>query len=64
MSVTTTKMPDPVRSAASIRRRSRERYGQPLSEVEADLLSLTERRTVRESFGRTKRSDTEGGGTS
>lgn len=61
VSVTTTKMPDPVRSAASIRRRSRERYGQPLSEVEADLLSLTERRTVRESFGRTKRSDTEGG---
>ena len=61
VSVTTTKMPDPVRSAGSIRRRSRERYGQPLSDVEADLLSLTERRSSRESFGRIKRSDTEGG---
>ncbi|MFI8771888.1 type IV secretory system conjugative DNA transfer family protein [Gordonia sp. NPDC062954] len=61
ISVTTTKMPDPVRSAESIRRCSRERYGRPLSDVEADLLSLTERRSSRESFGRTKRSDTEGG---
>lgn len=61
VSVTTTKMPDPVRSADIVRQRSRERYGQPLTEVEADLLSLTERKTTRESFGRTKRSDTEGG---
>ncbi len=60
VSVTTTKMPDPVRSAVLVRRRSRERYGQPLSDVEADLLSLTERRSARESFGRTKRSDAEG----
>lgn len=61
VSVTTTKMPDPVRSAATVRRRSRERYGQLLTEIEADLLAMTERRTARESFGRTKRSDTDGG---
>ncbi|MFT4042902.1 MAG: type IV secretory system conjugative DNA transfer family protein [Gordonia sp. (in: high G+C Gram-positive bacteria)] len=61
VSVTTTKMPDPVRSAATVRRRSRERYGQPLTDIEADILALTERRTIRESFGRTKRSETDGG---
>jgi hypothetical protein len=61
VSLMTTKLPAPARSADLVRRRSRERYGQPLNEVEADLLALTERRSARESFGRTKRSDTAGG---
>ncbi|MBY6349833.1 type IV secretory system conjugative DNA transfer family protein [Rhodococcoides corynebacterioides] len=56
VSVSTTKMPDPVRSAGAVRARSRARYGQPLSDVEADLLSLTDQSSVGESIGRTKRS--------
>lgn len=56
VSVSTTKMPDPVRSAGAVRARSRARYGQPLNEVEADLLSLTDQGSAGESIGRTKRS--------
>lgn len=56
VSVSTQKMPDPVRSAGAVRARSRARYGQPLSDVEADLLSLTDQSSVGESIGRTKRS--------
>jgi type IV secretory pathway TraG/TraD family ATPase VirD4 len=49
VSLSTRLMPPPTSDPSAIRELSRRTYGQPLSEVEADLLSLTE--TVRQGGG-------------
>ncbi len=62
VSVTTEPLPQALRNADEPRQRSRQRYGQPLSEVEADLLSLIEPpRSSRETFGRAPRRPADGG---
>ncbi|MDQ6525556.1 type IV secretion system DNA-binding domain-containing protein [Nocardioides sp. LHD-245] len=73
VSLTTAPLPAPLRDPQLVRQRSAERYGQPLSEVEADLLTLAGQPATgrggsqvpgEESFGRarhrTSRTGTEG----
>ena len=45
LSLSTQPLPRPTRPSADVRNRSRDLYGQPLDEVEADLLSLIDNRT-------------------
>lgn len=62
VSLTTDPLPPALRAAEAVRARSRTRYGQPLDEVEADLLNLVEPpKSSRETFGRTPRRPSEGG---
>jgi hypothetical protein len=61
VSLGTEPLPPPVRGADDVRARSRARFGQPLDEVEADLLNLLEPPTSsRETFGRSPRKPTNG----
>jgi len=61
-SLTTRPLPETLRDPALVRQRSQARYGQPLDEIEADLLSLTEPvRSADEPLGRTRRPGSEGG---
>lgn len=56
VSVTTRPLPPPVSDPTDIRARSRRQYGQPLSDIEADLLSLSAGdRAEDERLGRTPR---------
>jgi hypothetical protein len=62
VSVATQPLPAPGRTAASVRARSQARYGQSLTEIEADLLSLVETRPGRnEPLGRSRRAPDKGG---
>jgi hypothetical protein len=62
VSLRTEPLPAPLRDADEVRAHSRARFGQPLDEVEADLLNLVEPpRSSRETFGRSPRRPAEGG---
>lgn len=62
VSLSTQALPKPMRTAASVRSRSQARFGQPLSKIEADLLSLVETPSSSgDSLGRSRRSRGEGG---
>lgn len=62
VSLGTEPLPPPLRGADDVRARSRARFGQPLDEVEADLLNLLEPPTSsRETFGRSPRKPASGG---
>jgi hypothetical protein len=63
VSLSTEALPPRLRDPAAVRARSRSRYGQPLSEIEADLNGLTTHgSTTDESIGRVPRSQTKGAG--
>lgn len=51
VSLSTQSLPRPLRSPASLRARSAARYGQPLNEVEADLLGLIQQPGARSDGG-------------
>ncbi|KJR10082.1 type IV secretion system DNA-binding domain-containing protein [Gordonia sihwensis] len=56
--IRTHPLPPKIQSAAHLRRRSRNRYGRPLGEVEAELLAIggwTRNTPADESFGRSRR---------
>jgi len=64
VSLDTQPLPPPLRDPEAVRARSRARYGQPLSDIEADLLSLVEpARAHDEPIGRVPRSQTNGAST-
>ena len=61
VSLTTEPLGPPLRDPATVRARSSATYGQPLSEIEADLLSLIEQGHSDEPIGRVSRRRSAGG---
>lgn len=61
VSLTTEPLGPPLRDPAAVRTRSSATYGQPLTEVEADLLSLVEQQPGDEPIGRVSRRQKPGG---